>query len=79
MKMTTLIAAALAAMTAPACAQQWPHGYGSTTQRDQPTTQYYDPRGNHVGTAQTDSQGTTTFRDDRGTVTGRAYSNGHRR
>jgi hypothetical protein len=33
---------------------------------------FYDNRGRSVGTASTDSQGTTTFRDERGNVTGKA-------
>jgi hypothetical protein len=35
-------------------------------------TRFYDARGNSVGTATRDSQGTTTFRDSRGNTTGTA-------
>jgi YD repeat-containing protein len=42
----------------------------STTQRDQPTTRFYDSRGNSTGTASTNSSGTTTFYDARGNVVG---------
>jgi hypothetical protein len=38
----------------------------------QPQRRFYDSRGNSVGTASTDSQGTTTFRDARGNVTGKS-------
>ena len=34
---------------------------------------FYDLRGNSVGTATRDSQGTTTFRDSRGNLTGKEY------
>ena len=66
--MSKLLLAAImtAAIAAPAMAQT------STTQRDQPTTRFYDSRGNSTGTASTDSQGTTTFRDSRGNVIGSA-------
>jgi len=37
-----------------------------------PQTRFYDARGNSVGTATTDSQGTTTFRDSRGNTIGRS-------
>jgi hypothetical protein len=33
---------------------------------------FYDSRGNSVGTATRDSQGTTTFRDSRGRTIGRS-------
>jgi hypothetical protein len=39
-------------------------------QREQ--RRFYDNRGRSVGTAATDSQGTTTFRDARGNVVGKA-------
>jgi hypothetical protein len=35
-------------------------------------TRFYDSRGNSVGTATRDSQGTTVFRDSRGNTTGTA-------
>lgn len=35
-------------------------------------TRFYDSKGNSVGTATTDSQGTTVFRDSRGNTVGRA-------
>ena len=35
-------------------------------------TRFYDARGNSIGTATRDSQGTTTFRDSRGSTTGTA-------
>jgi hypothetical protein len=35
-------------------------------------SRFYDSRGNSVGSATTDSQGTTTFRDSRGSTTGTA-------
>jgi hypothetical protein len=41
-------------------------------QRDQPTTRFYDSRGNSTGTASTNSSGTTTFYDARGNVVGRS-------
>jgi hypothetical protein len=39
-------------------------------------TKLYDSRGNSIGTATRDSQGTTTFRDSRGNTTGTATTNG---
>ena len=57
MKWMTLIAAMLVLGTAAAFAE---------TQ-----TRYYDARGNSLGTATHNSQG-TTFRDNRGNVTGRS-------
>jgi hypothetical protein len=36
-------------------------------------SRFYDARGNSVGTATRDSQGTTTFRDSRGNITGKEY------
>jgi hypothetical protein len=36
-------------------------------------SRFYDSRGNSVGTATRDSQGTTTFRDNRGNITGKEY------
>jgi hypothetical protein len=35
-------------------------------------TRFYDSRGNSVGTATRDSQGTTVFRDSRGRTIGRS-------
>jgi hypothetical protein len=37
-------------------------------------TRFYDSRGNSLGTATRNSEGTTVFRDSRGNVTGRAYT-----
>lgn len=45
-------------------------------------TRFYDSRGNSMGTAHTNGEGTTTFRDARGNVTGRAsrpYTTGSHR
>jgi hypothetical protein len=55
--MTLLIAAMFVLASAAAFAQQ---------------TRVYDSRGNSLGTATTNSSGTTTFRDSRGVTTGTA-------
>jgi hypothetical protein len=62
-----ILAAALIMALAPV-----PAHAQSTTQRDAPTTRFYDARGNSVGTATRDSQGTTVFRDSRGNTIGRS-------
>jgi YD repeat-containing protein len=41
---------------------------GSATEQ----SRYYDERGRSLGTASTDSQGTTTFRDAQGRMIGKA-------
>jgi hypothetical protein len=55
---TIIIIAALCAIALPAFAGE--------------QMRFYDSRGNSVGTATRDSQGTTTFRDSRGNTTGTA-------
>jgi hypothetical protein len=49
----------------------------STTQRDAPTTRFYDSRGNSVGSATTYGN-TTTFYGANGSVVGRATRQGQR-
>jgi hypothetical protein len=54
------------------------HAYAqSTTQRDAPTTRFYDSRGNSAGSATTYGN-TTTFYGANGSVTGRATRQGQR-
>jgi YD repeat-containing protein len=48
----------------------------STAAYAEPQTRFYDARGNSVGTATRDGQGTTTFRDSRGNVVGRSSTQG---
>jgi YD repeat-containing protein len=55
----TLLAAAILVFAAIS------YGQASEQQR------FYDARGNSVGTASTDSQGTTTFRDAHGNTVGK--------
>jgi hypothetical protein len=70
--MKILIAIALIVATAmPALA-------GSTTQRDAPTTRFYDSRGNATGSASSYGN-TTNFYDSRGNKVGSSTSNGGRR
>jgi YD repeat-containing protein len=51
---------------------------GSTTQRDAPTTRFYDSRGNTTGTASTYGN-QTRFYDARGNSVGTAVSHGGKR
>lgn len=50
----------------------------STTQRDAPTTNFYDARGNKTGSASTYGN-TTNFYDSRGNKVGTATNNGGRK
>lgn len=64
MRHIILTAAALAALATPALA-------GSSTQRDAPTTRYYDNRGHMTGSASTYGN-QTRFYDSRGNHVGTA-------
>jgi hypothetical protein len=46
--------------------------HADPTLNNNPQQRFYDARGNSIGTATTDTQGTTTFRDSRGNTIGRS-------
>jgi hypothetical protein len=65
-----------AALIIKSFAKKWPcaeERHASRVQLAQNQSRFYDSRGNSVGTATRDSQGTTTFRDSRGNITGKEY------